>query len=84
MPADAPARADARLRLFPRKLDSLKRPAPGERRPRSPFEANLSIDENNRPIRLNLNFPRKRFRVKRIGRLFSSYVVQSLHTPHFG
>jgi len=50
--------------------------------PRTPFRANLTIGENNRPIGLHLNLQRKRFKIKRIGRLSPPYLVQSVHARH--
>src|SRR5437660_12024393 len=37
--------------------------------------------KNNRPICLYLNFQRKRSIIKRIGRLLSAYLVQSVRAP---
>ena len=40
------------------------------------------VGKNNRSICLHLYFQRKRFIIKRIGRLLSAYLVQSVHAPH--
>jgi hypothetical protein len=40
------------------------------------------LGQNNRPICLHRDFQRKRLIIKRIGRLLSAYLVQSVHAPH--
>ena len=50
------------------------------------IQAELRFGKNNRPICLHLGFQRKRSTIKRIGRLLSAYLVQSVHartTPWF-
>ena len=46
-----------------------------------PVPALWGYGKNNRPICLHLNLQRKRFIIKRIGRLLSPYLVQSVHAP---